>query len=309
MSLIAIPQSAWERGVDWRAVKWHSTVHAIGVAAPFLLYQRGAIYAYTMWLMVAMFLYGHFSIRLGAHTLYTHQGYSACYMLHKIWVIGFSLVMQGSLLFLWNPTHILHHRGPKTDLHNVDDGWLYAHMLWSCFNLPKVNYLRTTPWLFRHKTPAEKKIADMLAWQAKYSWQLGIGLGIFLPGFIAMLWGDYIGGFLLSFSRLLCQYHFTWQINSLSHLVGPQPYTKEDSSRDSPWWLFGIPSLLSVGEASRHNFHHRYPNSCRIGWLDPGWWVLYCLWRISWLMRHLGFKPIVWDLHVYHTSGTLTVLP
>ena len=309
MSLVAIPASAGEYGVDWMAVKWHSAIHIVGATAPFVLWRYGAISSYTVCLMVGVFLYGHLSIRLGAHSLYTHQAYNACYALHRVLVIGYSLVMQGPLLFLWCPVHVLHHRSPETDLHNVADGWLWAHMMWSCFNLPKINYLRTTPWLFRHRTPAEQKVAGLLAWQAKYTWWLGIGLGIVLPGFIAMSWGDYIGGFLLSFSRLLLQYHFTWQINSLSHLVGPQPYTREDSSRDSPWYFFGVPALLSVGEAWRHNFHHRYPRSCRIGWLDPGWWALWSLWRVSRLMRLFGFGPIVWGLHVYDNRGKLTVLP
>ena len=67
----------------------------------------------------------------------------------------------------------------------------------------------------------------------------------------------------------------TFTINSLCHMVGSQPYTKKDSSRDS--WLV---SFVSFGEGY-HNFHHAYARDFRNGpkWynFDPSKWIIYTL--------------------------------
>jgi stearoyl-CoA desaturase (delta-9 desaturase) len=67
----------------------------------------------------------------------------------------------------------------------------------------------------------------------------------------------------------------TFTINSLCHMVGAQPYSKKDSSRDS--WLV---SFVSFGEGY-HNFHHTYARDYRNGpqWynFDPSKWIIYTL--------------------------------
>ncbi len=301
MSLIAIPQSAWERGVDWKALGWHGSIHmlgGIGCVYLFLAYNF-----YTVVLAAVTFVLCHLSIRLGAHSLYTHQAYKAARWLHWALVILYSMTLQGPLR-MWVALHVRHHKytDQEGDPYSPKDGWLWAHSLWTCFMLPKINYAREALWLFRARNPEEERTIKRIAWQGRYHWHLGLGLGVLLPGLVSTLWGDWLGGFLVAgFFRLLCQYHLTWQINSLSHMLGSREYSP-DSSRNAPWWLAPLTGLSSVGEATRHNRHHRFPRDPRIGnrWydFDVGKWALYILWATS----------QVWDLHRYDDNGTLRLL-
>src|SRR5438132_885941 len=57
-----------------------------------------------------------------------------------------------------------------------------------------------------------------------------------------------------------------------AHVYGRQPYTSDETARDS-WWL----DFFTFGEG-HHNFHHAFPGDYRIGhkpWhFDPAkWWI------------------------------------
>ena len=307
MSLIAIPQSAWERGLDWKAIGYHSTAHILALVGVVQLCT--AFNWYTVSLAVGLLFMGLTGVHFGAHLLYTHRSYKAAYFIHCLWVVLFALTLQGPIRKLWSALHIRHHKYVDTDddLYSPTGGrWLWAHNLWTCFMLPKYNPVREVKWLFLGSTPEEKRIIKLLAWQEEYAWHLGLGLGILAPTLVTPLWGDWFGGFFVAgWLRLVCTYHCTWQINSISHLVGSQPYTKGNSSRDAPWWLFGVTSILSIWEAYKHNRHHEFPRD--IG-KDPATWLLYMLWGISQPMRWVGWQPLVWDLHRYDDDGTLRLL-
>lgn len=310
MSLISIPASAWERGLDPQAIAWHVGVHVLGIVggAYLVLFFN----PYTAGLMTALFILGHLSIRTGAHSLYTHQAYEAAYIWHVYKVLCFLLTMQGPLTF-WASLHIRHHRdtdGPN-DPYSPTHGFLWAHMLWLGFKLPKFN-AREAKWLIRSETSEGKRIIRLIAWQNRHAWWAGLTVAIALPTGIASIWGDALGGFLVGSTRLLLQYHLTWQINSFGHMVGSRPYSP-DSSRDAPWWLSPFTGAFSVGEATRHNRHHRFPRDFRIGnrWYDiePGKWELYIAWGGSQVFKAVGIPPLVWDLHRYDDDGTLRLLP
>ena len=58
-----------------------------------------------------------------------------------------------------------------------------------------------------------------------------------------------IGGVL----RVVVSHHGTFFINSLCHMVGRQPYSREHSARDS-----AVMAVLAFGEGY-HNYHHSFP--------------------------------------------------
>ena len=67
-------------------------------------------------------------------------------------------------------------------------------------------------------------------------------------------------------------HHGTFLINSAAHIWGTQPYSEENSSKDSFWLAF-----LTFGEGY-HNFHHTFQADYRNGhkWyhMDPSkWWI------------------------------------
>ncbi|HLU40200.1 MAG TPA: fatty acid desaturase, partial [Planctomycetota bacterium] len=109
--------------------------------------------------------------------------------------------------------------------------------------------------------------------QHRFYVPLAILFGAGVPAAAGALWGDPIGAMLVAgFLRLVVQWHATFSVNSFAHLIGRQPYTTRNSSRDS--WLV---ALLTFGEGY-HNFHHRfqvdYRNGVRWYHFDPTkWWV------------------------------------
>jgi stearoyl-CoA desaturase (delta-9 desaturase) len=79
-------------------------------------------------------------------------------------------------------------------------------------------------------------------------------------------------------------HHGTFFINSLCHMVGRQPYSRDHSARDS-----SVMAVLAFGEGY-HNFHHSFPFDYRNGirrWhFDPAKWAIYGLSMVG-LARNL----------------------
>ncbi len=67
---------------------------------------------------------------------------------------------------------------------------------------------------------------------------------------------EYLGAFFLSTTLL---FHGVQTVNSLSHMVGEQPFLTDDHSRNN-----GFVALLTLGEGW-HNLHHAFQSSCRQG--------------------------------------------
>src|SRR5262249_57465211 len=90
---------------------------------------------------------------------------------------------------------------------------------------------------------------------------------------VGWVWGGAGGGVMVGgFLRIVAFYHATFSINSVAHILGTQPYSDDDSSRDS--W---VTAVITMGEGF-HNFHHTFPADYRNGanpWeYDPTKWIL-----------------------------------
>ena len=118
--------------------------------------------------------------------------------------------------------------------------------------------------------------SKIIRWQHRNIFLIGAFSGIFLPAIIGYL----IGGFATAIGclvwgglvRLVFVHHGTFLINSAAHIWGTQPYSEENSSKDSFWLAF-----LTFGEGY-HNFHHTFQADYRNGhrWyhVDPSkWWI------------------------------------
>jgi stearoyl-CoA desaturase (Delta-9 desaturase) len=103
-----------------------------------------------------------------------------------------------------------------------------------------------------------------------------LGLACFLIGGWSLLIWFFISTTLL--------WHFTFTINSLSHVFGTRRYRTTDTSRNN--WLL---ALITCGEGW-HNNHHYHQNTANQGWF---WWEIdltyYGLKVFSWL-------GLCWDL-------------
>jgi len=79
--------------------------------------------------------------------------------------------------------------------------------------------------------------------------------------------------------RIVVSHHATFFINSLCHMIGRQPYSREHSARDSP-----IMAVLAFGEGY-HNYHHSFPfdyrNGIRSWHFDPAKWLIWAMARLG----------------------------
>jgi stearoyl-CoA desaturase (delta-9 desaturase) len=86
------------------------------------------------------------------------------------------------------------------------------------------------------------------------------------------------------FLRTVLSLHFTWLVNSATHMWGSQRFDTGDSSTNSFWVAF-----LTFGEGW-HNNHHAQPQSARHGFV---WYELDVNWYGIWMLRNLG---LAWDV-------------
>ena len=125
-----------------------------------------------------------------------------------------------------------------------------------------------------------------IVFQQRFYVPLGITFGFVLPLALGFLWEDPLGAlFVVSFLRLVIQYHAAFSVNSFAHAIGSQPYSTNDSSRDSLVTLF-----FTLGEGGNHNFHHRFPSDYRNG------------------VRPIDYDPTKWFIWVLSLAGLASCL-
>ena len=118
--------------------------------------------------------------------------------------------------------------------------------------------------------------SKIIRWQHRNIFLIGALSGLAFPaalgyliGGMATAVGCLVWGGLM---RVVFVQHGTFLINSAAHIWGEQPYSEENSSRDSFWLAF-----FTFGEGY-HNFHHTFQADYRNGhkWyhFDPSkWWI------------------------------------
>ena len=93
---------------------------------------------------------------------------------------------------------------------------------------------------------------------------------LILSGIILLALGGWGLLFCGVFLRVTVGLHFTWLVNSATHLWGTRRFETRDDSTNS-WWV----ALLSFGEGW-HNNHHAHPRAARHGltWyeIDFNWY-------------------------------------
>jgi fatty-acid desaturase len=90
---------------------------------------------------------------------------------------------------------------------------------------------------------------------------------LLLGGWPAVMWGIFL--------RTAIGLHFTWLVNSATHMWGSQRFRTGDDSKNSFWV-----AILTFGEGW-HNNHHAQPQSARHGltWyeIDLNWYGISAL--------------------------------
>jgi len=210
-------------------------------------------------------------ITAGYHRLFSHRNYKANQFATFVFAIIGAASWQNSAIE-WSSDHRRHHQMVDTDNdpYNARRGFWWCHMFWIMHegrfhdDLSNVKDLMKNP---------------ILAWQHRYYWPLSIAFNVGVPVGLGLLTNDVAGMVLWAgLVRVVAGHHTTFLINSWAHIFGSQPYSNQNTARDS-WWL----AFFTYGEGY-HNYHHSFEMDFRNGraWYhwDPGKWLILAM---AWL--------------------------
>jgi stearoyl-CoA desaturase (delta-9 desaturase) len=240
------------------------------VGTPWYLLTYGlgwpeAITFLVLWLAVGT------SVTAGYHRLFAHKSYQAAWPVRLFFLVSGAAALENSVL-KWAADHRVHHShvDEDKDPYNATKGFWWSHIGWI---------------FFKHEPPSSTVVRDLaedklVVWQNRWYGLIGIGVAVGIPLAVGLATGEVIGCLLIGcVLRIVASHHTTFFINSLCHMIGRQPYSREHSARDSP-----IMAVLAFGEGY-HNYHHSFPFDYRNGhkpWhFDPAKWVIWALSRVG----------------------------
>jgi stearoyl-CoA desaturase (delta-9 desaturase) len=255
----------WWKNICWPIASFIVPAHFVAAIGTYY-YATLHGFALPAVLIGVVFLFlTTFGISGGYHRLFAHGTYEAHPILKVFYLIFGAASFEASAL-KWASDHRRHHAYIDEDLdpYNIKRGFWWAHIGWiltkdpSSQGISKVGDLERDPWIM---------------FQHKFYVPIAFGVGLGVPMAIGWLFGDPWGGLVVGgFLRIVFFYHATFSINSVAHMIGSQPYSDDDSSRDS-WFT----AFLTMGEGF-HNFHHTFSADYRNGvnpWeYDPTKWIL-----------------------------------
>lgn len=255
-------------------------VFHIGAVAALFTFSWKALAVAAVLLWVACSL----GIGMGYHRLLTHRGFKTYKWMEYFLTTCATLALEGGPFF-WVATHRVHHQNTdkEGDPHSPRDGGFWAHMGW----------IITGRALHNHATALLPYVPDLRkdkfhTWISRWHWVPITVLGAVLlavGGLPYLLWGIFL--------RTVLGLHFTWLVNSATHMWGKQRFLTGDTSKNSLWV-----ALLTWGEGW-HNNHHAHPQSARHGlvWheIDINWYGISFLRMVGlvWDVKETRLKPAI----------------
>jgi len=250
-------------------IKWNTSIfmvifHAGSLASLFMLTSAS-------WkiIPVTLFLWwvsGSLGIGMGFHRLLTHRGYKTPKLVEYFLTFCGLLALEGGAIN-WVVTHRIHHANTDHagDPHTPRDGGWWAHMGWI---LRGTAQQHDESVMQRYAPDLMKDRVHVFMNNFYYVPLIVSGLGLLALGGWPFL---FIGVFL----RVTIGLHFTWLVNSATHLWGTRRFLTRDDSTNS-WWV----ALLTFGEGW-HNNHHAHPRAAKHGltWyeIDVNWYGIRAL--------------------------------
>lgn len=244
--------------------------HVLTVTAVFYFSWINLAVCLVMWWIV-----GSLGIGLSFHRQLTHRGFQSSAWLKRLLAIFGSMALQGSPND-WITTHRLHHQFTETerDPHSPRFGFFFSHIGWVLRGTSQDNSAEI------EKRYIPDLLKDKFLVALSNYWYLptvitGIILGVF-GGFGMILWGVVV--------PITFGWHFTWFVNSVTHIWGARRFETEDDSTNN-WWV----AILSWGEGW-HNNHHAHPTSAKHGLT---WYEFDFNWIQIRILEKLG---LVWNV-------------
>ncbi|HVT17324.1 MAG TPA: fatty acid desaturase [Thermoanaerobaculia bacterium] len=257
-------------------MNWTNTTFLVGtllialVGTPWYVIQQGLGWPEVLtfaglWLAIGI------SVTGGYHRLFSHKCYQAAWPVRLFFLVFGSGALENSVIS-WSGDHRVHHSNvdEERDPYNIQKGFFWAHI----------------GWIFFDNEPAPESVVrdlmedPLVRWQHRWYKLLAPLVAFGIPLAVGLATGRVLGCLLIGgVLRLVVSHHGTFFINSLCHMVGRQPYSREHSARDS-----ALMAVLAFGEGY-HNYHHSFPFDYRNGikgWhFDPAKWFIYTLSRLG----------------------------
>lgn len=262
-----------------------ATALATLIAVPWYGLVSG--YSAGAWIAAGLLLAANgLSITGGYHRLWAHKSYEAHASLRLFYAIFGAMALQNSIL-IWASGHRVHHRHVDDidqDPYSAKRGFWFSHIGWMLREYPSG--------VVDFGNVGDLQRDRIVMWQHRNYLALVLSTNIGIPVALGLLFNDFWGYFLLAgVLRLVINHHVTFFINSLAHMWGSQPYTDENTARDS-----GLLALFTYGEGY-HNYHHIFQTDYRNGirwyhWDPTKWMIASCTWiGLTWdLKRVSNFK-------------------
>jgi stearoyl-CoA desaturase (delta-9 desaturase) len=203
---------------------------------------------------------------MGFHRLLTHRGYKTPKAVEYFLTLCGLLALEGGSIN-WVVTHRIHHANTDAegDPHSPRDGSWWAHMGWilrgTAQQHDEITMRRYAPDLM--KDPVHRFMNTLYY------------VPLIISGMVLLAIGGWPLMFFGVFLRVTVGLHFTWLVNSATHLWGTRRFQTTDDSTNS-WWV----ALLTFGEGW-HNNHHAHPRAAKHGltWyeIDFNWYGIRAL--------------------------------
>lgn len=259
-------------------INWHTLIfviifHILAVVALFNFSWANLTAAFILWWVA-----GSFGIGIGYHRLLTHRGFKAPKWLEYTMSVFGTLALQSGPL-TWVTTHRIHHAFTETDRdpHSPRNGTYWSHMGWIMRG--KAQH-QTWADMQRYCPDFANDRVHQLINKYYIVPTIVVGMGLLaIGGWTMLLWGIFL--------KTVLGWHFTWLVNSATHLWGTRRFDTRDDSRNN-----ALVAAVTFGEGW-HNNHHAYPRSAKHG---IAWYEFDVNWVQIRILEKLG---IISDVYAY----------
>ena len=251
--------------LNWHTIFFVAVFHILAVAALFTFSWQNALAACITWWIAASW-----GIGIGYHRLFTHRGFKAPLWLQYFFATCGSLALQSGPI-AWVTTHRIHHAFTETDKdpHSPRNGTYWSHIGW-IFRGTAQGQSQST--MQRYSPDLTKDRYLSLLDKYYYVTIIAAALVMFaIGGWSMVLWAVFL--------RVVISWHFTWLVNSATHIWGSRRFDTRDDSRNN-----ALVAAVTFGEGW-HNNHHAFPRSAKHGltWkeFDLNWYQLRLLEKLG----------------------------
>lgn len=230
---------------NWNTIFFVTVFHLAAIPAIFTFSWQNIAVTFVLWWIGASW-----GIGIGYHRLLTHRGFTTSKWMTRFLATCGTLALQSGPIS-WVTTHRLHHAFTDTDKdpHSPRNGVWWSHIGWIFEGVAQLQ-----PQSVRQRYSPDLLRDPYLVWIDKYYYlpTFAIAAGLFaFGGWTMLVWAI--------FTRIVVSWHFTWMVNSVTHIWGSRRFETRDDSRNN-----GLVAAVTFGEGW-HNNHHAYPRSARHG--------------------------------------------